>query len=232
MKTRMPHKFSVFQEAMDAIDKFHPVAMSLIGSYGDANKTPTENSDLDLIFVFETSNIFHLYTSIVNRIRALSLYYLVELGVHYQFGYLISIYTPVPLLWMDIGIMDQHFASNYLINLPQTCVFGEITPPANHQFPSHNENHLARKILKLIEGGKTFKAKEVSYRYISWRLLELQLQGRTSMEDQLEYDKLIKCVDSFSDVDVMEFVLKDIKDRNIIHNAFFRDGKIETSLSE
>ena len=192
--------------------------MSIVGIYGDINTSPTENCDLDLIFVFDTSNIFQLYEKIVERIKSLSLYYLVELGVHYQFGYLISVYTLDPLLWMDIGFMDQHFASNYLVNLPQTSIFGLITPPPNHQSPFHNQNHLARKIIKLTEDDKIFKAKEVAYRYISWRLLELRLLGRVSIKAQLEYEELIKYVDCLSDNEILQFVLKDIEDRRIIYN--------------
>lgn len=216
----------VFQNALDEIGKFYPTAMSIVGSYGDVNKSPTEYSDLDIIFVFDTSNIFQLYEKIVESIKSLSLYYVAELGVHYQFGYLISVYTLTPLLWVDIGIMDQHFASNYLVNLPQTSIFGIITPPSNHQFPFHNQNHLARKIITLVEGGKIFKAKEVAYRYISWRLLELRLSGRGSIKAQLKYEDIIKCIDCISDTDILQIVLKDIKDRDILYSNIFKNSDV------
>lgn len=222
----IPKKFMVFQNALDEIGKFYPTAMSIVGSYGDVNKSPTEHSDLDIIFVFDTSNIFQLYEKIVESIKSLSLYYVAELGVHYQFGYLISVYTPTPLLWMDIGVMDQHFASNYLVNLPQTSIFGMITPPSNHQFPFHNQNHLARKIITLVEGDKIFKAKEVAYRYISWRLLELRLSGRDSIEARLKYEDLIKCIDCVSDTDILQIVLKDIEDRHIIYSNIFKNSDV------
>lgn len=222
IKGEIPEKFLLFQNALDEIEKFSPTAMSIVGSYGDAGKTPTEYSDLDLIFVFDTSNVFRLYSQIVEKIKDLSLYYVVELGVHYQFGYLISVYTPAPLLWIDVGIMDQHFASNYLVNLPQTPIFGVITPPSNHQVPFHNQNHMARKMITLIKGREIFKATEVAYRYISWRLLELRLSGRNSMEARLEYDDLIKRIECVSCADILDIAVKDMEDRGVLYSNSLR----------
>lgn len=220
----VPEKFLVFQSILDEIEKFSPTAMSIVGSYGDADKTPTEYSDLDLIFVFDTSDIFCLYSQIVEKIKNVPLYYVAELGVHYQFGYLISVYIPTPLLWIDVGIMDQHFASNYLVNLPQTPIFGTITPPSNHQVPFHNQNHMARKIITLIKGCKIFKAREVAYRYISWRLLELRLLGRNSKEARLEYDDLIKRIERVSGAEILEIAVKDIEDRCVLCDNSLRCG--------
>lgn len=223
MKTNLiPQKFLIFQDIFNIIEEFSPAAISIVGSHGDPNKTPRENSDLDLIFVFDTPNIFKTYKEITSRIKGSHLFYLVELGVHYQFGYIISIYTLSPLLWIDIGIMDPAFASHYLIDLPQKPILGTILPPQNFQYPLHNQNHLARKILKLMGESKLFRAKEAAYRYISWRLLELRLLGRDSSSFQLEYDNLEKQVESFSDDDALEFVLADIRKRQILQDPTFK----------
>lgn len=173
----IPEQFSRFLLPIKAIVEAQPVAVSIVGSYGNPNKRPTEKSDLDLIFVFDVDSIFNTYQDILDKLRKCEDLEIVELGVHFQYGFVLSIYhKDKPLSWIDVGIMDVIFSSNYLVNLPRKDVFGTIHVSGIKQNPLHQLNHLARKILKLRVEGDGLSVDAACYRYLDWLKVYSEIQ--------------------------------------------------------
>lgn len=211
-----PNEFEEFSSELNKIQSFTPIAVSIVGSYGDSNKSTTSNSDLDIVFVFESDEIFRLHNEIVYELRNNKKLEVVELGVHYQFGYTLSIYyKEKPLKWIDIGLMDIHFANNYLVDLPKIDIIGCIKTQKNNQRPEFWLNHLARKIAKSLLQEDVLSAKIFSYRYISWKKVLFRIsksKNKISLTEQGIFENL----KAMNDDEVLKYVLDDIEKQKII----------------
>lgn len=210
----LPNKFTEFDSVFDQLYKFRPINISIIGSYGDKNKTPDEASDLDMIFVFDTNNIYNLNSEISNEFDKIQGLRIIKLGVHFQFGFVYSIYyEKKPMKWLDLGIMDSNFANNYLVNFPKKDVKGSINPSANKEIPNNHLNHLARKITKYLHKGKLLQAKIASYRYLNWLNVENKIRKLKNNEQDNEFARIYNNKLKLNDKETLEYVLNDIKKR-------------------
>jgi hypothetical protein len=208
----LPAKFAEFIKPINSIISFNPACISIVGSYGNLNNQPTDFSDIDLVFIFNTDNIYRLFRDIaikLSKIRGLTY---VELGVHYQFGYELSIYYKKKYQkWIDIGIMDYHFAVNYMINFPKIDVYGTFNPQQNKQNPQAHLNHLGRRILNYLAQKEILKATILSYRYLNWLNIEnvsKNISSRSKKKTNF-YDNLKVIGNDY----ILEYVMKDIYKR-------------------
>jgi hypothetical protein len=145
----IPSRFSKFTHIIDHLYFYSPAGIAIVGSYGDFTKAPTINSDLDLIFVYDSDCILSILEYFLNMLSANSEVQFNYLGVHYQFGHLISMhYKKDPYVWVDIGIMDVNYASNYLVDLPIKVIQGNIKTSGISTSPVNQLYNLAKKILK------------------------------------------------------------------------------------
>jgi len=213
----IPKKFSHFFEPINAIVLRHPVSISIVGSYGNPNKKPTESSDLDLIFVFDTGSIYEVFQRCLRDLYKIDNLWVVELGVHFQYGYVISIYyADNPLCWVDIGVMDVNFSENYLVNLPKKDVFGSIQSSGIGQNPVHQMNHLARKILKARGSGQALTVEIACYRYLAWLKVHSEIQMYKGRQEEA-CSKVVDLFGSYQNedksADVVKLVLSDIERR-------------------
>ncbi|HDL01843.1 MAG TPA: hypothetical protein ENH23_06395 [candidate division Zixibacteria bacterium] len=207
----VPDRFSRFLEPIEAIVMREPASISVVGSYGNPNKKPTETSDLDLIFVFDVASIYRIYQSCLNDLCRIEKLKVVELGVHFQYGFVASIYYhDEPLCWVDIGIMDVTFAENYLVNLPKKDVFGIIQSSDIKQNPIQQMNHLARKILKSHDGTQTLSIDIACYRYLSWLKVYSEIQMNKN-----EYD-----ADVLGIIDLFQTCKHEVKREDVIKLVF------------
>jgi len=115
------------------------------------------------------------------------------------------------LRWIDIGIMNQEFANNYLINLPKKDIKGTIIPQNNFQRPLHQMNHLSRKILKAIAQKDNITAKIFSYRYISWKKVNFNIKLINDISLQNMLLKFNNDISIMNDNEILEYVLNDIE---------------------
>ncbi len=213
----IPKKFSHFFAPINAIVLRHPTSISIVGSYGNPNKKPTESSDLDLIFVFDTELIYEVFQGCLNDLYKIDGLRVIELGVHFRYGYVVSVYyADNPLCWVDIGVMDVNFAENYLVNLPRKDVFGSIQNCGIGQNPLHQMNHLARKILVARGSRKVLTVEIACYRYLAWLKVHSDIQIYKGRQER----DCLEVVDLFGSgqnedkcLNVVELVLSDIERR-------------------
>jgi len=210
----IPKNFLRFLAPIEAIVGSQPVSISLVGSYGNPNKQPTNASDLDIIFVFDVKSAFRIYHKILSDLHKIENLEIVELGVHFQYGFVLSIYYhDNPLCWVDVGIMDVIFSKNYLVNLPRKDVFGKIEGSEIKQNPLHQMNHLARKILKSKNDAHMLSVDAACYRYLGWLKVysEMQVNKNNPNEETLEIINLFRPGKyKIEKEEVVKLVLKDI----------------------
>lgn len=173
MISQIPLAFSRFIPAIEPLMQLGPTAVAFAGTYGNPSKHGDGLSDLDILFVFHTESILNIlneYLGTVQRNDALiSLY----LGIHPQFGHMVNLYfTDAPLQWVDVGIMDEIFASNYLTGLPIKVLKGRIPtcgipPNADNQIA-----HLAKKLAKAQNRKDAHMVSVYSYRYLQWAQID------------------------------------------------------------
>lgn len=210
----LPDSFLEFKKIFDILNKYKPKNISIVGSYGDKFKTPKKHSDLDILFVYETNEIFKVNEKIKNEIKKIKKIKLIELGVHYQFGFVCSIYFENnPKKWIDLGIMDLNFANNYLVDFPKTDIKGIITNSKNKEIPNNHLNHLSRKILKLLKKNKILQAKIASYRYLNWLNVEQKILKIKNLETDNYFFDLYNDNIKFDDNLILEYVKSKIKIR-------------------
>ena len=211
----LPDSFKEIDCPISTITSFNPKNIAIVGSYGNPNKIPNIFSDIDLVFIFETNNIFKLYNDLLTSLQKIKRLVCEELGVHYQFGYTINIYyEDNSQKWIDIGVMDCHFATNYMINLPKKDVYGNFFPQKNKQLPSAHISQLGRKINICLKQANIFNAKILAYRYLSWIKVENDIIN-ISNKNKIDSDFLIKNFQMMNDDEVLNYVIKDIKKRKL-----------------
>lgn len=214
-KDILPDKFKEFTKPVSSIMSFNPTNISIVGSYGNHNKYPNKFSDIDLIFVFETNDIYKLYSKILTNLQNVDNLVCLELGVHYQFGYTLNIYfRNNSCKWIDVGIMDCHFATNYMINLPKKDVYGSFKTQKNKQIPSSHINQLGRKILNCIKQEHVFNAKILAYRYLDWLKVENDIKN-IKEKNCINEDFFNKNFHDMNDNEILSYVLEDIKNRKL-----------------
>lgn len=146
-----------------------PDSIAIVGSYGNPKKPPDIHSDLDLVLVFENRRIPDVVEQAVSSLIALDGVQCVYLGVHFQFGHVISAYNRIrPLDWIDIGFMDRRFSRDYLIDLPLTPALGDIESSGAKAIPASHLNHLARKLRKALVRDDPVQALSCAARYLGW----------------------------------------------------------------
>ena len=213
----IPEKFSRFQAPVKAISGNRPVPISRVGSYGNPNKEPTDSSDLDLIFVFDVESAYRIYQKCLSDLHKIESLEVVELGVHFQYGFVLSLYyRDNPLCWVDVGIMDAAFSGNYLVSLPRRDVFGSIKSSGIKQKPLHQMNHLARKIVKSRNDAHGLSVDAACYRYLAWLKVhsEIQATKENPGEAALEIiDLFSSCKHEVKKEDVTKLVFNDISVR-------------------
>ncbi len=213
----IPENFAHFSVPIDKILIRNPISISLVGSYGDTNKKPTSSSDLDLIFVFRTDYIYQLYQAYLKDLYKIKNLEIVELGVHFQYGYVISIYyVNKPMCWVDIGIMDLNFAKHYLVNLSRTEVFGSIRNSGIGQDPVNQMNHLARKIIRAYNDKHDLVVEILCHRYLSWWKVYADIQERKAKQKET-YSEITKLFNSCScfngNTNIADIVMNDIQNK-------------------
>lgn len=214
MYSFLPDGYSCFCGVLDAIYKFAPVGVSIIGSRGDKNKVVNESSDLDIVFVFNTQNICELNTKIRIEFGNIANLRIIELGVHYQFGFVYSIYFQEnPMKWMDVGVMDSSFASNYLVDFPKTDVRGSVKPYKNKEVPDNHLNHLSRKIVKHLNKGQFLQATIAAYRYLNWLNVENKVNKTKGLKVDSEFEEIYSNNYKLDNKGVLDYVLVKIKNR-------------------
>ncbi len=162
-----------FTPVLQILDAFIPSAIAIVGSRGDSTKSPDEFSDTDLIYVFDSRNILYLLGEIQQRLAKIVGLHTVYLGVHFQFGHVLSaFFESQPLCWIDIGLMDQDFAANYLVGLPMTVVHGSVPTCGLPTNPRNQMQHLARKLLKANLRNNSLHAVNCAFRYLNWLEVE------------------------------------------------------------
>lgn len=209
----LPERFKRFASVISTILEFSPIGYSFVGSYANPRNTPSKYSDLDLVFVFDTKHIFDVYSLIVSKLNFTEDIRVIELGVHYQYGYTICIYyVDNPLQWVDLGIMDESFSRNYMIDFPKKDILGEIIPSNNHQRPLFQMNHLARKIILAIIKEDLLSAKIFAYRYIGWEKVLFKVQDIVN-DTKTAQSGFVEDIKTKNDKEILSFVLSDIKSR-------------------
>lgn len=213
----IPENFKQFIKPIDKLMLYNPVSISIVGSYGNPNKKPNSSSDLDLIFVFKTNYIYKILKDFLKDLYKINELCIIELGVHFQFGYVISIfYKNNPLLWVDIGIMDINFAENYLINLPRKDVFGSINNSGVGQNPFNQMNHLARRIISTYNNKQHLTLKIACHRYLGWLKVYKDIQRIGKKQNDIDSDvaKLFKSYSIFNrNINIINMVMTDIQNR-------------------
>ena len=205
----LPERFLRFAPILEQIVGFNPKEISIVGSYGNKEKTPSPFSDFDIVFIFHTAALFDRYSSIVETLTSNDGLQVVELGVHYQFGYVICLYfRDNPMVWVDIGIMDEVFAYNYMICKPKTDILGSFKPAKNGDYIQGHMNHLARKILLAFRKKDLITAKISAYRYIGWIRLYLSIRERIQGNNGLVGD-FLRTIESFDDRHILKYVIDD-----------------------
>jgi hypothetical protein len=165
----LPSSFSKFVKPIKILETYNPQSIAIVGSFGDITKTPTEFSDIDLIFVFNTNAITVILSDYLESLAKINKLIAIYLGVTSQFGHTISMYFKNnPLCWVDIGIMDSNFASNYLVNLPIKIVKGNIPTSGIPSFPTNQMHHLAKGIIKAHNQNNKQKVLISCHRYLRW----------------------------------------------------------------
>ncbi|NTV41218.1 MAG: hypothetical protein HGA61_03005 [Candidatus Moranbacteria bacterium] len=223
MINSIPEKFKEFKPVFQTLSSLNPKSVSIVGSYGDSNKTPSDSSDLDAIFVFDKSDIRTLYGKCLLELNKINNLEVVELGVHAQFGYVFNIYfKDNPLKWIDLGIMDVNFSENYLSNLPKTDIFGHTDVSKDKPSAIAHMNQLSRKIIVALRKKDYLTLTTFCFRYLGWwkvysRINKLRNQKK-GVQCQISTDDFINnlyqtytC--SMSTEIIVSFVLKDIAER-------------------
>ncbi len=214
MYSFLPEDFLCFCGVLDAIFSFEPIGVSIIGSHGDKHKTTNESSDFDIVFVFDTENIYELNTKIRIEFANIPNLKTVELGVHYQFGFVYSIYfRENPMRWMDVGIMDLNFATNYLVDFPKIDVRGNIKPCKNKEVPDSHLNNLSRKIVRHLNKGQILQATIAAYRYLNWLNVENKVNKIRGLKMDDEFEDIYSNSRELNNRDVLDYVLVKIKNR-------------------
>lgn len=209
----IPEKFSRFLAPLEKVAGSGSASISIVGSYGNPNKEPTESSDLDLIFVFDVDSAYRTYQKCLSDLHTIENLEVVELGVHFQYGFVLSLYyRDNPLCWIDVGIMDVAFSENYLVDLPKKDVYGSIQSGGIKQKPLHQMNHLARKILKSRDT-QGLSIDVACYRYLAWLKVysEIQVIKNKPSKAALEIIGLFRpCKSEVKKEDVLKIVMHDI----------------------
>ena len=217
IKNYLPKKFSEFIVIINKIIEYKPLYISIIGSYGNKNKKTKETSDFDIIFVFDTKRIFNLNCSIIKNLKKIENLKVIELGVHFQFGFVCSLYFEnKPMKWIDIGIMDMIFANNYLVNLPKKDIKGNVELSGINQVPKNQINHISRKIVSCLNNGEILQAKIASYRYLNWLKIDNEiviLKNKHKLLNKTVADLFNNGI-QLNDNEILQFVITDIKFRN------------------
>lgn len=187
----IPVAFSRFEGPLEWLMSKNPSGVALAGSYGDLNKLPDSFSDLDILFVFNTTNILNIIREFMESLSNDTGLIGVYLGPHPQFGHLVNLYfSDNPTHWIDVGIMDENFACNYLTGLPITIIKGSVNTtgiPPNHY---DQTSHLAKKIIKAKQRNDIHLMKIYCYRYAQWANIDI------SQEENVK--RVVQCV--FDDV--------------------------------
>lgn len=171
--------FARFRVVFDILEGMNPAAMAMVGSRGDSTKTPDEFSDIDTILVFEGADIVSIVELLLRKLNQIDDLQTVYLGVHFQFGHVVSaFFMSDPLRWIDIGLMDDHFARNYLVNLPMTVRHGRVQTCGIPPSPRNQMQHLARKLKKALLRNDRLQLASCAFRYLSW----LQVDDRNSLQ--------------------------------------------------
>lgn len=226
----LPSTFSKFYTPIKILDTFNPQSIAIVGSFGDITKTPSEFSDLDLIFVFNTESITIILNNLLGKLSEINKLHTTYLGVTFQFGHTISMYFEEhPLRWIDIGIMDTNFASDYLVNLPITIIKGCITTSGIPSFPINQMHHLAKKIMKAYFQKNNQSVLIFCHRYLGWwkiyydTLLRMKNYNNSKYlfgNDEINYQpnedsEIFKFYNNYnstpSEVNIKQVVFSDIK---------------------
>ncbi len=216
-----PIQFSSFRVVAETIHNFHPINISIVGSFGDQNKIPNDQSDFDVIYVFRTTNIYSVNDKINSQLKKIKKLKILELGVHFQFGFLYSLYfEDNPMRWIDIGIMDLNFAINYLVDLPKKDVYGSFRTSGIKEIPKNHLNQLGRKIIKYLNNGQHLQAQIVSYRYLNWLNVENKINKIRNNNIDIEFERIYGNQIKLTEKEILDYVLKIIekKDFEIIEN--------------
>lgn len=222
----LPLSFSKFVKPIKILDAYNPQSIAIVGSFGDITKTPSEFSDLDLIFVFKTDSITTILNNCMETLSKTNELRITYLGVTFQFGHTISIYfEDDPLCWIDIGIMDFNFASNYLVNLPIKIVKGSISTSGIPSFPINQMHHLAKKIIKAYLQKNNQNVLIFCHRYLGWWKIYIDTLFR--MKNYNTSNCCLKNYEmkyqSYKDSEISKFYYNynsTLKDGNIIQAVF------------
>lgn len=175
----VPVEFASFNQALAILNRMNPTAMAIVGSYGDLGKTPDQWSDLDLIYVFNSNEIGLLVEQFIDQLGEIDGLLFTYLGVHFQFGHVISIFfRDDPLRWVDIGMMDRNFSENYLVDLPMCVQKGHIPTCGIPSYPENQMQHLAKKLLKARLRNDQLYVATCACRYIAWLQVEAKMARR------------------------------------------------------
>ncbi len=169
MNDLLPITFRRFSTPLEKLALMNPIGIALAGSYGNPKKIPDKCSDLDILFVFDNTNVLSILRHFESEIASERGLVYTHLGAHPQFGHLVNLFfADDPLRWIDVGIMDENFSRNYLTGQPITVIKGfvdtsGIPPSANSQL-----SHLAKKIMKTKQRNDITLMIVYSYRYVQW----------------------------------------------------------------
>lgn len=172
MREFIPKRFHHFLDCFDFLLSKNPKSIAFAGSYGNQLKRPDGLSDLDIILVYETTNVLCILREWIVHLSHQVTFSCIYLGVHPQFGHLVNLSDSAdPLLWIDVGIMDEVFAKNYLTDLPIRVLRGSIKTSGLRSNPESHMAHLLRKAIKARQRNSNLAASSYCYRYLHWRQL-------------------------------------------------------------
>lgn len=205
----LPSRFAPLFCILNDIAGLNPVGIAVAGSFGNPKKYPDNNSDLDLLFVFNSENIMEIVREVESITSGHHDLKCLRLGPHPQFGHLLNIFdTKDPLLWVDVGVMDVNYSRCYLTGLPITTLFGDVVNSGLPPDVDAQLEHLYKKIVKSINKGKNDLVINYCFRFYQWANIEPDTTK--SIDEHVRYIRqyAIKRFPYFSEIDTSNNLLQ------------------------